>query len=81
MKINLYIASLILVMLAGCATPQTILKNHNGDVVSCGGSSTGSVVGGMIGYSIQKNSDDICVKNYMGQGYNPVKIDNIKVNE
>lgn len=68
-----------LLVLAACATPETILKNKSGDVVSCGGSSTGSVVGGMIGYSIQKSNDDKCVNGYIAQGYQPVKIDNLKI--
>lgn len=75
------LAILLLLVLGGCSTPKTILKNDNGDVVSCGGSATGSIVGGMVGYSIQKDNDDKCVKDYIEQGYNPVKIGDIAVNK
>lgn len=67
-------------LLAGCATPQTVLQNDKGYSVVCGGSSTGSVLGGMIGYSIQKTQDNRCVKDAMSAGYAPVKIGDIQVN-
>jgi hypothetical protein len=72
---------LTLLMLGACTTPKTILKNDNGDAVTCGGSATGSLVGGMIGYSIEKDNDDKCVKDYIEQGYEPVKIGDIPVNK
>lgn len=63
-----------LIMLSGCSTPQTTLRNpHNGDVVTCGGSSVGSVLGGMIGYSIQKDHDQDCVNEHRGSGYAIIK--------
>lgn len=66
-----YIA--LLLMLAACSTPQTILKSSDGKYVTCGGSSVGSVTGGMIGYSIQKDNDQQCVDSYKQQGYTIVK--------
>lgn len=63
----------ILLLLAACATPQTILQNKKGDTVTCGGSSTGSVAGGMIGYGIQKDNDKECVAQYKKQGYKIIK--------
>lgn len=57
-----------LLLLTGCATPQTILS-YDGHYVSCGGSSVGSVAGGYIGYSLQRDSDDKCVHDYVAQGY------------
>ena len=74
---KIIIASLLL--LSGCATPQTILKNEDGSTVTCGGSSTGSIVGGAIGYSIQRSNDDDCVKKYISDGYKPVKIGDTQV--
>jgi hypothetical protein len=57
-------------MLAACTTPQTILKHKKtGEVVTCGGSSVGSVAGGAIGYHIQKSNDEDCVEKYKSDGY------------
>ena len=75
------LAVLALLALGACTTPKTVLKNDNGDVVTCGGSATGSLVGGMIGYSIERDNDDKCVKDYIEQGYEPVKIGDIPVNK
>jgi hypothetical protein len=63
---------ILLLALAGCATPETILKNDKNEYASCGGSSVGSITGGMIGYDIQKNNDEKCVKDYTNKGYIPV---------
>jgi hypothetical protein len=63
---------ILLLALAACATPETILKNHD-SYVSCGGSSVGSVAGGMIGYGIQKEHDLQCVADYKAQGYVIIK--------
>lgn len=61
-------------LLAGCTTPATILKNPNtGQVVRCGGSATGSLVGGMIGYEIQKDNDQRCVGDYASEGFERVR--------
>lgn len=54
----------------GCATPVTMMKNDaTGQVVHCGGGTTGSVVGGAIGYSIEKSRDEQCVKDHEAKGF------------
>lgn len=73
-------ALILLLLLAGCATPQTILRNKDNDFATCGGGVGGSVWGGMIGYSLQKSDDDRCVRNFISQGFTPVQINGIKVN-
>lgn len=59
-------------LLTACTTPETILKNNNEEYVSCGGSSAGSILGGAIGYHIQKNNDEKCVVKYMKNGFSIV---------
>lgn len=59
--------------LAGCSTPRTVLKNpETGQVAQCGGSATGSLVGGVLGYHIQKSNDRACVNEYLQQGFDTV---------
>ena len=61
---------LSLLAVAACTTPMTTLKNPKTEqVVTCGGSATGSMVGGVIGYHIQKGNDGDCVKGYVKQGF------------
>ena len=61
---------LVLTILAGCATPVVMLKNEQtGQLARCGGGTVGSVAGGAIGYSIEKNSDARCVRDYESQGF------------
>lgn len=60
-----------LIALTGCTTPRYVLTNSHGDVVQCGGSATGSLVGGMIGHEIQKSNDKKCAAEYMSRGYLP----------
>lgn len=72
-------ALISLTLLSACATPETVLSSHNGNIVTCGGSSTGSILGGMIGYSIQKSNDDQCVKQAIANGYKPMKIGETQV--
>lgn len=58
------------IMLAGCSTPMTVLKHPDtGRVVKCGGSATGSVLGGMIGYGIAKNMAEECTAARQREGY------------
>lgn len=67
-----YIATstLILVCLAGCATPRVALKNEStGQTVTCGGGMGGSLLGGKIGYEIEKGNDQKCVSQYEALGY------------
>ena len=54
----------------GCATPLVTLKHPTtGQVVQCGGSATGSMVGGLIGHNIQKSNDEACAQAYETQGF------------
>lgn len=59
---------LLLLPLAACATPETVLKNGS-DVKTCGGGYMGSVVGGLPGYYIQTQNDQSCVAELKAQGY------------
>lgn len=60
--------------LTGCTTPKTVLKNNKtGQVVTCGGSATGSLVGGVVGYHIQKSNDAECEADYMAEGFKRIK--------
>lgn len=61
------------VLLTGCAVPETVLKDRNGDVATCGGGSIGSVAGGLIGYSIQKSNAEDCVNEYKKSGFTIIK--------
>ena len=62
--------ALALLALSACATPITTLQNaKTKQVVTCGGDSTASMAGGLIGYNIQKSSDDDCVAAYQKQGF------------
>ncbi len=67
------IVAAALFALVGCTTPKTVLKNpKTGQVATCGGSATGSLVGGVLGYHIEKSNDTDCVAEYMGQGFQKV---------
>ena len=63
----------LLFFVCACATPQTVLKNNTDKYVTCGGSSVGSVAGGMIGYSIQQDNDKKCIDDFKKQGFVIVK--------
>lgn len=65
--------ALPLLLVSACATPQTILQNKKGDVVTCGGDTGGSLAGGPIGYNIQKDNDKACVEAYKKKGYKIIK--------
>lgn len=57
-------------LLAGCATPITVLKHPStGAVAQCGGSRVGSAAAGLIGYNIQKDSDVQCVADHEARGF------------
>ena len=61
---------LVLASLAGCTTPVVMLKNdQTGQVARCGGGTAGSVAGGLIGYSIEKDSDANCVRDFEAKGF------------
>lgn len=64
-----------LILLAGCTTPETVLKHPDTQQVArCGGDVGSSLIGGAIGYHIQKSNDKDCVRSYMEQGFVPVKV-------
>lgn len=62
----------LFIMLSACSTPVTMLKNKQGDVVSCGGGVAGSIAGGLVGYTIQEGHDKDCVDLYRENGYSPL---------
>jgi hypothetical protein len=65
-----FIACVIALGLAGCATPITFLKNpKTEEVATCGGGIGGLGVVALAGYSIEKKHDDQCVKNYEATGF------------
>lgn len=67
---RLILCSVLCVVLAACATPQVTMKNPStGNVVVCGGGTSGSVLGGYIGHQMQKRNDEDCVKSYEAKGY------------
>ena len=60
--------------LSACSTPRTVMKHpETGQVAQCGGSATGSLVGGVVGYHIQKGNDRKCVNEYLKQGFDTVE--------
>lgn len=63
---RIYILGLLL--LSACATPVTAMRNGD-SVVTCGGSSAYSMIGGFAGYQIQRSQDKDCVNQYAAQGY------------
>jgi len=61
---------MLIAALSGCATPVIMLKNdRTGQVARCGGGTTGFMAGGLIGQSIEKNSDAACVHDYEALGF------------
>lgn len=70
-KIGLLLVAFIV---TACATPSTILRNDKtGQIARCGGDATGSMMGGMIGYNIQKDNDEKCVRDYEAQGFKKIQ--------
>ena len=64
--------------LTACTTPATTLKHpKTGQVARCGGSATGSMVGGVLGYQIQKSNDTTCVSEYQQQGFKIEAVDSM----
>ena len=65
---------LLLSVVSACSTPRTVMKNpETGQVEQCGGSATGSLLAGVIGYQIQKSNDRRCVDKLQKQGFDSVK--------
>lgn len=60
----------LIVLLAGCSTPETVMKNTDtGQVVRCGGNTTSSMFLGAVGYYMQKSEDANCVTGYAENGF------------
>lgn len=58
------------VALAACSTPIVMLKHDaTGQIARCGGGVSGSMAGGLIGYTIEKSSDEQCVMDYESHGF------------
>lgn len=69
-----YILFTALILLTACTTPRTVLKHpKTGQVAQCGGTATNSLIGGVVGYDIQKSNDFECVGGYLEQGFLIVK--------
>lgn len=65
-------AIVLLLLLAGCATPKTIMKNDKtGQIQACGGSVGSSIVG----HYLQKSADAQCVIDFQQQGFKIIKSD------
>jgi len=63
-------ATLYTCQLGGCATPLTVMTNpETGQAVRCGGTATGAMMGGIIGYHIQESNDRNCVNAYLELGF------------
>jgi len=70
---RLIVMSFTVSALCACSTPRTVMKNpETGQIARCGGSATGSLVGGVLGYHIQKSNDNKCVAEYAKQGFDTV---------
>lgn len=75
MRFSLYPLCAV-IFLSACTTPATTLKHpRTGQVARCGGSATGSMVGGVLGYHIQKSNDTTCVSEYQSQGFKVEAVD------
>ncbi len=73
---NVFLFIFSAAILIACSTPTTMLKNEEtGQIVQCGGSATGSLVGGVVGYHIQKSNDSKCVTNHLEQGFDRIKVE------
>lgn len=66
-KLILIIPMVLLV--AACSTPRTVLKTSNGQVAVCGGDMSSSVAAGFVGYYLQKKVDSECVETYAKNGF------------
>lgn len=67
---NALMALISCLPLTACTTPQMVMKNpRNGQVQVCGGNSTSSINGGMIGYHFQLQDDAKCVETFKKQGF------------
>lgn len=68
--------TMMLLLVSACTTPKTVLKNEDtGQVMTCGGNTTSSLFGGVVGYYVQKSSDSDCKADFLEQGFVVVKSD------
>ncbi len=74
---KLLLAISVLMLVSACTTPMTTLINPKTEqVVTCGGSATGSLVGGYVGYKIQESNDGKCIQNYKNLGFEVKSVNN-----
>lgn len=66
---KLIVTFAITLFLSGCATPQHIMVDKQGKAKACGGGYVGSVLGGRIGYEIEKQNDEKCQEDLKKKGY------------
>lgn len=60
----------LLLLLASCTTPKSVLTNpETGQVATCGGNTSGSIMLGAVGYYMQKSDDAKCEADYLEQGF------------
>lgn len=71
---NLVAAVLGVVVLAGCTTPEVMLKHpQTGQVARCGGNGGAFFTGGLIGQAIQEKNDAKCAQDFMEQGFQRIR--------
>ena len=74
-SIFILITIVIGLLIGGCATQRTFLKNNlTGQVAECGGDRSGSFMFGAIGYSMQASDAEDCVNRYLEQGFDVVGV-------
>lgn len=64
-----YAIAIAALLVSACATPVTMLRNDQGQIARCGGGTGGSMAGGVVGYSIEQNSDAQCVADFEARGF------------
>jgi len=70
MKTYRYIILLFVILVTGCSTASyTMVHPKTKQVVIVGGSATGSLVGGAIGYQIEKGNDLKQVQKLKSEGF------------
>jgi hypothetical protein len=70
MKTYRYIILLFVILVSGCSTASyTLVHPKTNQVVIVGGSATGSLVGGAIGYQIEKGNDLKQVQKLKSEGF------------
>lgn len=68
------IAIIAVLTLSACTTPTYTMKStKTGQIETCGGDTTASLAGGVIGYHIQKSNDEKCRRILEENGFKEVK--------